>query len=77
MNTRMSLLNEYQDVFAKDEFDLGTFSEIQHGIDTGQAPPIKQRMRRTPACFVGEEEAHLNKKCHSHVKNAPKGIGQA
>ena len=56
-----ALLNEYQDVFAKDEIDLETFSEIQHGIDTGQAPPIKQRMCRTPACFVGEKEAHMKK----------------
>ena len=40
-------------------FDLGTFT--QHGIDTQNAAPIKQRMRRTPACFVGEEETHLKK----------------
>ena len=43
------LLNHFQDVFAKHEFDLGTFKTI------------KQRMRRTPAHFVGEEEAHLKK----------------
>ncbi|MCG8044188.1 MAG: aspartyl protease family protein, partial [Candidatus Thiodiazotropha endolucinida] len=60
--TRLAaLLNEFGDVFAKDEFDLGTFTEIEHGIDTGASAPIKQRMRRTPACFVGEEEAHLKK----------------
>ena len=28
------LLIEYQDVFAKDEFDLGNFTEIEHQIDT-------------------------------------------
>ncbi|XP_053403251.1 uncharacterized protein LOC123555723 [Mercenaria mercenaria] len=50
---------DYQDVFATSEFDLGNFTEIQHSIDTGTAKPIKQRMRRTPACFVAEEEAHL------------------
>ena len=55
------LLIEHEDVFAKDEFDLGTFTEIQHGIQTDQAAPIKQRLRRTPACFVDEEEAHLKK----------------
>ena len=43
------------------QFDLGHFSGIEHTIDTGQARPIKQRMRRTPACFMGEEEAHLKK----------------
>ena len=50
-----------QNVFAKDEFDLGNFTVIEHWIDTQNAAPIKQRLRRTPACFVGEEEAHLKK----------------
>ena len=35
-----SLLNEYQDFFAKDEFDLGTVTGIEHVIDTGDAKPI-------------------------------------
>ncbi|MCG7869179.1 MAG: reverse transcriptase family protein, partial [Candidatus Thiodiazotropha taylori] len=56
-----ALLNDHADVFAKDEFDLGTFTEIEHSINTENATPVKQRMRRTPACFVGEEEAHLKK----------------
>lgn len=56
-----ALLNEHNDLFARDEFDLGTFTEIEHGTNIDDAAPIKQRMRRTPACFVGEEEAHLNK----------------
>lgn len=55
------LLCNFEDVFAKDEFDLGNFTAIEHSIDTGDAQPIKQRMRRTPACFAGEEEAHLKK----------------
>ncbi len=48
-------------MFAKDEFDLGSFTRIEHAIDTGNTRPVKQRIRRTPACFAGEEEAHLNK----------------
>jgi hypothetical protein len=47
-----SLLLEFSDVFAKDEFDLGSFSDIEHEIETGDARPIKQRMRRVPRCFV-------------------------
>ncbi len=61
------VLISFEDVFAKDEFDLGTFSELEHNIDTGNAKPIKQRMRRTPACFVGEEEAHLKKMLEAEV----------
>jgi hypothetical protein len=42
------LLCEFEDVFAKSEFDLGKFNTIQHGIDTGANRPVKQRIRRTP-----------------------------
>ncbi len=55
------LLCEFQDVFAKHEFDLGNFTEIEHSIDTGTARPVKQRMRPVPLAFVKEEEAHLQK----------------
>jgi hypothetical protein len=55
-----TLLSEYSDVFAQD-LDLGNFTELEHAIDTGTAKPVKLRMRRTPACFVDEEEAHLQK----------------
>ena len=55
------LLCDYQDVFAKHDFDLGTVTDIQHKVDTGNAKPIKQRMRRTPVCFADEEEALLKK----------------
>ncbi|KAH3801185.1 hypothetical protein DPMN_154832 [Dreissena polymorpha] len=54
-------LTEYADVFAESEYDLGNFTSIEHTIDTDDAKPIKQRMRRTQTCFVNEEEAHLNK----------------
>jgi hypothetical protein len=56
-----TLLSEYSDVFAQDDMDLGNFTELEHAIDTGTAKPVKLRMRRTPACFVDEEEAHLQK----------------
>jgi hypothetical protein len=55
------LLYEFEDVFAKSEFDLGKFNTIQHGIDTGTNRPVKQRIRRTPLGFAGEEEAQLKK----------------
>ena len=55
------LLIEFQDVFATDDFDLGNFTAMEHVIETGDAKPIKQRLRRTPACFAGVEEAHLKK----------------
>ncbi|XP_071083966.1 uncharacterized protein [Haliotis cracherodii] len=55
------LHTDYQDVFAKDDLDLGNFTELEHSTDTGNAKPIKQRMRRTPLGFEKEEETHLKK----------------
>ena len=55
------VLGSYSDVFAESDFDLGNFTAIEHAIDTGDAKPIKQHMRRTPACFANEEEEHLTK----------------
>jgi len=61
------LLGEYQDVFAKEDLDLGHFTAIQHKIDTGDARPTKQRMRHTPLVFVAEEEANLKKMLQAKV----------
>ena len=56
------LLTEFEDVFAKTDYDLGEFTAIEHAFPAGDAKPIKQRIRRTPTCFVEEEEVYL-KKC--------------
>lgn len=62
-----SLILQYVDVFAKDDFDLGHFTAVHHSIDTGDAKPVKQKMRRTPIHFVGEEKKHLEKMLKSGV----------
>ncbi|VDI64392.1 Hypothetical predicted protein [Mytilus galloprovincialis] len=54
------LLIQFQDVFAKGDMDLGLFKgEIKHRIHTGDATPVKHRLRRTPLKFEGEEQKHL------------------
>ena len=54
------LLTEFADVFATSDLDLGNFDALEHQIDTADAKPVKQRMRRTPTVFRGEE-GHLDK----------------
>ena len=56
-----NLLIEYQNVFAKDDTDLGCFAGVEHHIDTGDAKPIKQPVCHVPLAFIGEEEKHLKK----------------
>ena len=55
------LLIEFQGVFARDEFDLGNFTSIEHHIETERAKPVKSKMRRTPLGFAQEEKAHLDR----------------
>ena len=50
---------EFEPVFARDDTDLGCFTEIMHKIDTGDSPPVRELMRRTPRQFQGEEEKTL------------------
>jgi len=53
------LLIEFQDILSKDDLDLGHFTKIKHRIDTGDAPPVEERMQRTPLGFEKEEENHI------------------
>ena len=55
------LLIEFADVFSQHDLDIGCYERIKHTIDTKDARPIRQRMRRTPFNFQAEEEKHLNK----------------
>ena len=55
------MLCQYCDVFSKDDYDLGLTNLIEHTIDTGDARPIKQRPRRIPMAFAGEDREAIQK----------------
>ena len=55
------LLLEFVSIFAKHDLDLGCMKGVEHHINTGDHPPVKQRLRCTPLGFEGEEEKHLQK----------------
>ena len=46
-NKLARLLIKYQDVFSKNDEDLGMCTEVCHRIDTGDHKPIRQPLRRT------------------------------
>ena len=52
---------EFEDVFTRNEWDLGCFEGVQSKIDTGDAKPVQQPVGCTQLGFQGEEEAHLKK----------------
>ena len=43
----IEMLIQYQDVFSKGEFDLGRTKLVKHSIDTRDARPIRQPLRRS------------------------------
>ena len=45
------LIQEYEDVFSKGEHDLGRTTLITHHIETGDARPIRQALRRHPQVY--------------------------
>ena len=55
------LFNDFGDTFSKDDDDLGCTHLTSHSIDTGEARPIKQAPRRTPAAFEGRDKEALDK----------------
>ena len=44
----MQLLFEFHNVFALSNMELGVTDLVQHTIETGDHPPVKQYARRMP-----------------------------
>ena len=57
--TAMELLAKFQDVFVRNNINLGDFAGVAHHIYTGMAKPVRQPPRWTPLGFQNEEEEHL------------------
>ena len=51
----------FSDIFSTDSDDIGTTSVLQHHIDTGDAPPVKQQPRRIPYRLREQVEAQKEK----------------
>lgn len=62
-----NLLLKYRQAFAETKTDLGKCSVLKHRIDTAEAAPVRQPMRRTPQGFEGEEEKYLNEQLAAGV----------
>ncbi|MCG8044069.1 MAG: hypothetical protein JAY66_00010, partial [Candidatus Thiodiazotropha taylori] len=54
-------LCEFQDVFSKDDFDLGCLSGVEHKIQTYDENQKKKKFRRTPLQFQTQEKEYIEK----------------
>jgi transposase InsO family protein len=61
------LLVNYQDVFSVSELDLGLTNVVKHRIDTGEAPPFRQQLRRFPPAHVKAISEHVDNMLHQGV----------
>ena len=52
----VQILLKYQDIFSKDDLDLGCTHLTEHSIDTGNAKPVKLHPRKVPLALVDEEQ---------------------
>ena len=55
------LLTEYQDIFSQHEYDLGETNLGEHPIDTGDAKPIRQALRRHPQQLLQDIDQQVQK----------------
>jgi len=55
-----AILLRYADVFSQDANDLGETNIMMHYIDTGDARPVRQQLRRYPAVHVEAISEHVD-----------------
>ena len=53
------LLRRYSDVFSSSDGDLGRTDAVMHRIDTGNAKPVRQTLRRQPVALRAEIDQQL------------------
>ena len=56
-----NLLVQYQDIFSRNDKDIGHTDIIKHTIDTGSVHPIRQKPRRVPLSKMAEAETEIKK----------------
>ena len=64
--TVRSLIDEYKDLFATSDQDLGRTNIVRHKINTGSNIPVKQP-RRTPIAMREEVDKHIDEMLQKKV----------
>ena len=67
----VSLLDEFTDISPSGPADLGWTGVVQHCIDTGDHPPIKQAPRRVPMHQQGTVRQHVDDMLQNRLIQTP------
>lgn len=70
-----AFLLQYTSLFAKSNNDLGKTNIVKHKIDTGDARPIKQPVRRAPAHLSKEIERNIDEMLEYNIIEPSKAHG--
>jgi len=62
------LINKYSDIFSRSEFDLSETPLGLHRIDSGDARPVRQTLRRQPYDLVPKIDAYVEGMCKAGIK---------
>ena len=57
----LELLDKYQDFLATSSSDLGHTAKVQHQIDIGDHPPVRQPVRKAPAAQQEQAREELQR----------------
>ena len=61
-----SLVNDYSDIFSRNDEDIGRTKLLKHDINTEDAAPIRQRPRRIPLRLRGSGRAEEQDAARRH-----------
>jgi len=61
------LINKYSDIFSRSEFDFVETSLGIHRINTGDARPVRQTLRRQPYDLVPKIDAYVEDLCNAGI----------
>jgi hypothetical protein len=56
-----TILWKYSNCLSTNEFDLGFTDLVEHTVDTGNSPPIRQTLRRQPLAYQDQIDDHVQR----------------
>jgi len=62
-----NLILEYEDIFSKNDMDVGLSSLVKHRIELNDNTPFKQRYRKMPPAMYSEVQHHIQQLLDANI----------